>query len=214
MRGTYLRIATVSLFAFAAILIPATVLAAVDPTLTQTVNQGTLSANIMQSDSTTPVTSPSVAFSAQNMSFSCQTSTATMGDTNNRLKVTNLATNNGWTLTIAATSGVTATWTNGTNTYDFNDAAGTGCTAGQMSIDPSVATLTLDCNSSCSAAAITKGSAASFVSGTTNSITLMTSSNGSPWAGYLTGVGLSQKIPASQPEGSYTLGMTLTVTAN
>ena len=33
------------------------------------------------------------------------------------------------------------------------------------------------------------------------------------WAGYITGIGLTQAIPASQPAGTYTLPMVQTVTA-
>jgi hypothetical protein len=41
----------------------------------------------------------------------------------------------------------------------------------------------------------------------------MSSTSGSAWEGYLTGVSLSQKIPATQAAGSYSLGMTITATA-
>lgn len=190
---------------------PAVAMASNAPTFNQTVNAGTLTFDILQSDGATPVASPSVAFTALNRSFSCQTNTATLGDTNNKMYVTNFATNNTWNISIAATTGQTATWTAGSNTYKFNDATGSGCTNGQLTVDPSVATVNLDCNSACTAAAITKGASTAFVSGTANSVTLMSSSNGTAWKGYLTGVGLSQKIPASQPAGSYSLPMTITL---
>jgi hypothetical protein len=193
---------------------PIAAFAANTPTLNQTINAGTLSTNIYQSDDVTPVASPTVAFAAKNVSFSCQTSTATLGDTNNKVNVTNMAANNGWTLAIAATSGFTATWTNGTNTYKFNDATGTGCTNGQLTVDPSVATLTDDCSSTCSDATVTKGSSTAFNHATTtDSVTLLSNSSGAAWEGYLTGISMSQKIPASQPSGSYSLGMTITATA-
>lgn len=210
---SFVRRAAVGLFALGLVLIPVTVSAS-DPTLNQTINAGTLSANIFQSDNTTPVSSPSVAFPTTGRSFSCQTSTATLGDTNNRVAVTNMATNSGWTLSVAATSGASATWASGGDSYDFNDATGSGCTSGQLTVDASASTLTLNCNSACTSSAITKGSSTPFVSGTADSATLMVSSDGSAWSGYLTGVSLSQKIPASQPAGSYSLPMTITVTAN
>jgi len=214
--GKHFRKGMVVLSGLFVLLVPAVASASSQPTLNQTVNAGTLSTNILQSDDVTPVASPSVAFPAKNVGFSCQTSAATLGDTNNKLNVTNLASNNGWTLTMAATGGFTANWDDGaSNTYKFNDATASGCTNGQMSVDPSVSTLTADCSSACTNTNITKGSATSFNHAlSADNVTLMTSSSGTPWAGYLTGVGLSQKIPASQHAGNYSLGMTITITAN
>jgi hypothetical protein len=198
----------------ALVLTPALVFASSTPNLTQTVNAGALTTNIFQSDDATPVASPSVAFSAVNKAFTCQTSTATLGDTNNKVNVTNLATNNGWTLTMAATGGASAVWDDGaSHTYSYNTAAGTGCTSGQLTVNPSVGTITTDCSSTCDGVTVTKGSSTAYVSGTADSVTLMSSASGSAWGGYLTGVGLSQKIPASQESGNYSLGMTVTVTA-
>jgi hypothetical protein len=194
--------------------VPAVAFASNTPTLDQTINQGTLTTNILQADDSTPVASPTVAFPATNVSFACQTETATLGNGTNKVNVTNLATNNGWTLTMAATGGNTTPWTDGTDTYKYNDATGSGCTNGQLTVDASVATLTDDCSGSCSDTDVTKGTSTAFVSGSADNITLLTDSDGSPWEGYLTGIGLSQKIPASQHAGSYTLGMTLTVTAD
>lgn len=201
------------LVAVGLLFVPAVALASSTPTLNQTVNAGSLTTNIYQSDDTTPVASPAVAFPALNRSFSCQTNTATLGDANNELNVTNFGTNNGFTLAIAATTGQTATWTSGGNTYKFNDATGSGCTNGQLTVDPSASTLTLDCNSVCTSTGVTKGSLTAFVSGTANSVTLLSSTSGSAWEGYLTGINLSQKIPATQVAGGYSLGMTVTVTA-
>lgn len=199
--------------AFGGLFVPSVAYASLAPSFTQTVNAGTLSANIYQSDDATPVTSPTVAFAAQNYSFSCTTSTATLGDTNDKLNVTNLANGiNTWNLAIAATGGSTATWTNGTQTYAYNNSG--GCTGGQLTVNPSVATLTDDCNSACTAndSTVSKGASAAFVSGTTNSVTLLSDSAGTSWEGYLTGISLSQAIPSLQHSGSYTLPMTITLT--
>lgn len=200
-------------FALATLIVPATVFAANTPTLNQTINAGTLSTDILQTDDATPVTSPAVAFGALNRSFTCQTTTGTLGDTNNKVNVSNMATNNGWTLAIAATGGAAATWTSGANTYKYNDATGSGCTNGQLTINPAVTTITTDCSSVCNAVTVTKGSSTAFVSGTADSVTLASASTGTAWKGFLTGVSLSQKVPASQVAGSYSLGMTITVTA-
>jgi hypothetical protein len=201
------------------ILVPAVAYASLTPTLNQTINAGTLSANFLQTDDSTAIASPSVPFPAQNYSFQCKTSAATLADGINGntgyLNVTNLANGiNTWNIAIAATSGPTATWTNGTQTYKFNDATGTGCTNGQLTVDPSTSTATLtdDCNSTCNNTGVTQGSATAFNhAGSVDSVTLLSDSNGTAWEGYLTGIGLSQKIPSLQHSGSYTLGMTVTL---
>lgn len=212
--GNKLRQLLVVVVGSATVLTPAIVFASNTPNLTQTVNAGTLSTNIYQSDDSTPVASPAVAFSALNRAFTCQTSTATLGDANNKVNVTNFGANNGWTLAIAATSGFTATWTSGSDTYKFNDATGSGCTNGQLTVDPSVGTVTTDCSTTCNGVTVTKGASTAFNHATsTDSVTLMSASSGTAWEGYLTGVALSQKIPPSQVSGSYSLGMTITVTA-
>jgi hypothetical protein len=176
-----------------------------------------LSADIYQSDDATPVVSPTVTFPAKNYSFSSQTSAATLGDANNKINVTNLANGiNTWNIAIAATGGFTSTWTNGTQTYKFNDATGSGATNGQLTVDPSVGTVTDDCNSSCTAndATVSKGASTAFNhGGSVDSVTLLSDSAGTAWEGYLTGVSLSQKIPALQHSGAYTLGMTITLSS-
>lgn len=210
----YLRKPAAIIAGLSLIALPALAYASNTPTLNQTVNTGTLTTNIYQSDDSTPVSSPSVGFTAINRSFSCQTNTATLGDTNNKLNVTNFDSNNGWTLTMAATGGQTSTWSDGgTKSYKFNDATGSGCTNGQLTVDASGSTLTLDCSSACTSTGVSKGSPTAFVSGTTNSVTLASSTSGSAWEGYFTGISLSQKIPASQAAASYSLGMTITVAA-
>ncbi len=204
----------VAVLAAFALAVPAVTFAALTPNLTQAVNPGVLSADIFQTDGVTPVASPSVGFSAVNKSFSCQTSTGTLGDSNNKLYVSNLGNNNGFNLAIAATGGAATTWTDGgSNTYKFNDATGSGCTNGQLSVDPSVGTITADCNSSCGGVTVSKGASFSFISGSKDSIVLMSTGTAGGWKGYLTGVALSQKIPANQANANYSLGMTLTATA-
>ena len=203
--------------------------AASTPTFNQTINPGTLLTDIMD-NTRAPVGSPSVAFGAKTFSFDCQnggsSSAGTLGTNSQRVYVVNPnAANNGFTLTIAATSGATARWANGGSTsyIDFNDPSGSGCTdgagdadstAGQLSMDPSVSTLTTDC-SSCTASNVTKGSSGAFNQGTTDSITLLNAAAASDdiWRGYLTGITMAQTIPAEQPADSYSLNMTLTVTA-
>lgn len=202
----------VAVAAMALILTPALVFADATPTLNQTVNTGSLSTNIYQSNGTTPVAAPAVNFSAVDRSFACQTTTATLGDTNDKVYVTNFAANSGWTLSIAATGGPTAAWSDGNgHSYKYNDATGSGCTNGQLTVNPAAGTITTDCSGVCTGVTVNKGASTTLDNGTsTNSATLMTTASGTAWRGYLTGVSLSQKIPASQESGSYSLGMTIT----
>src|SRR6476620_10907082 len=77
----------------------------------QTINAGTLTTDIRDA-SRVSVTSPSVSMSAKTFSFNCPSggsaSTGTFGSSTQRIYVDNPnAANNGWTLTLAATSGAT-----------------------------------------------------------------------------------------------------------
>lgn len=202
--------------------------AAPTPTLTQVITNGVLSTDILDA-SRNPVASPAVSMSSKAFTFDCQTganaSTGTLGTNSERVYVINPGgANNGWNLTIAATGGATTTWANGgaTRRIDFNDPTTSGCTdgadadsaSGQMTIDPSVGTLTTDC-AACTTTGVTKGASAAFSQGATDSLTVLSAASGSDdiWRGYLTGTSLSQVIPGETPADSYTLNMTLTATA-
>lgn len=168
-----------------------------------------------------PVVSPSTSFSAANFNFSCQTVTATLGAAAQKLRVSNTTATPGWLLSIAATGGPTTTWSDGgTNTYDFNDPTGAGCTdgadvdttGGQLTVNPSVGTLTPV--APCLATGVTKGASSSFSQGVTDSITLLSAVGATlncTWD--FTGISLSQKIPGEQLGASYSLGLTLTLIA-
>ncbi len=190
----------------------------------QTINAGTLTTDIRDA-SRNSVANPSVAMSSVTVSFSCQTSSGTFGTNTERIYVDNPgAADNGWTLTVAASS-TTATWQNasGTLAFDYNDATGSGCSdgtdsdsyAGQLTIDPSGGSITTDC-SSCNTTGITLGSSAAFDEGTTDSITLVTAASNSSDVGrwYFTNFSVSQTIPAEQDADTYTIDLTLTVTAS
>jgi hypothetical protein len=221
-------ISLTALLLVALALVSARVLAANTPNFTQLLNAGVLATDILDA-SRVPVGSPSVAFSAKTFSFDCQSggnaSTGTLGTGTQRVYVMNPdAADNGWTLSIAATGGATSVWDAGAATdYDFNDPTSSGCTdgadgdsfGGQMTIDPSVSTLTADCVS-CVTTNVTKGSSSSYNQGTTDSVTLLNAAAASDdtWRGYMTGAAASQTLPAEQVAGSYSIGMTLTVVAN
>jgi hypothetical protein len=146
--------------------------------------------------------------------FSCQTTTGTLGTASQKIRITNISDNPAWNMTIAATGGPTALWSNGTKTFDFNASAGSGCTNGQLTIASSGGTLTPQ--SICTTTSVAPGTSGSFAQGTTDSITLATGVGGAMVDCYwdLTGIGLSQKVPPTQSGGSYSLGLTITITAN
>ncbi len=199
------------------------VLGSATSSFTQTINPGTLSVDIVNSGYTT-VGSPSVAMGAVTFSFNCQTSAGTLGSDSQRIYVANPdAADSGWVVSLAA-SGLDEVWTSAGTPFDFNDPTGSGCTdgadtdstGGQMTVNPASSTLAVGQCASCATSNITKGSEASF-SSTTPSITVLTGAAGSNDIGdwRLTGVSISQKIPAEQPAASdYALSLTLSIVAS
>lgn len=177
--------------------------------LNQTINSSTLSTDVKDA-SNVSVPSPSFSLGATTITTYCQTTNGTYGSNTQRVYVDNPGmADDGWTLTVAATGGSGAKWTAGSDEYDYDDATGSGCTNGQLSLDPSAASLTIETGT---ATGVTLGSSDTFVNG--SSITLLNgdASSDNFWRGYLTGIGLSQKIPASTPAGSYALDLTQTIT--
>lgn len=175
-------------------------------TLTQTINAGALSTDIRNS-SNAVVSNPTFAMGAVTLSTSAQTSTGTFGENDKRISVDNPGgANNGWTLTLNATTPGTGKWTDGGKSYKYNGTAADG----RLTVDPSTGTVTPVIGT---ATGITKGSSMAF-SGS-NPVTLMSASAGADvvWNGYITGVSLKQDIPAGQQAGTYTLPMTQTVAA-
>ena len=144
---------------------------------------------------------------AVTLSTSAQTSTGTFGENDKRISVDNPGgANNGWTLTLNATTPGTGKWTDGGKSYKYNGTAADG----RLTVDPSTGTVTPVIGT---VTGITKGSSMAF-SGS-NPVTLMSASAGADvvWNGYITGVSLKQDIPAGQQSGAYTLPMTQTVAA-
>lgn len=168
------------------------------------------------------VASPSVSFSAVTSSPSCQTSTGTLGSASQKIRVSNFTTTPGWTLSLAATGGSTANWSNGIGSYDFNDITSSGCgeggdsdgLPGRLTVDASASTLAAE--QTCAATNVTKGSSSSFNEGTVNSVTLLNAAASANSDCYfdLTNVALSQTIPDILPAGTYSLNLTLTTVAN
>lgn len=178
---------------------------------------GSLDVQIVDSGGSA-VASPNVAFPSKSFSMSYQTSQAALGSANEKLRVTNPSgATDTWTLSFAATNGATASWSNGSNNYDYNDgtaSAGDGADTdsfgGQMTVDPSVGTIAGVSGTSTSN--VSKGTSDSFLEGSVSSIDLMSASAGAAKPGQwdLTGVDLSQTIPGAQATGSYSIDMTLT----
>ncbi len=185
----------------------------------------TLAADIVDASGNS-VASPSFGFSALVSVFACNAATATLGTSTQRIRLKNTTDTPGWNLTIAATGGSTALWSAGTPQYDFNDSAGSpaGCSAGldsdvyggQMTLDPSVGTIAGRAVSMCNTTGVSKGASAAFVEGLVNAITLMSASASATTGCYweLTDVGASQRVPAGQNPGSYSINLTLTAVAN
>jgi len=217
------------LFAMAAVSATSPAEAASNSNFTQVINAGVLSTDILDANRVA-VTNPAVSMSAKAFSFNCYAagtaSVGTLGSDSERLYVSNPdGADNGWTLTLAATAGPSATWVSAnSNKFDFNDPTGAtaGCSdgtdadaqAGQLAVNPTVANLTTDCTS-CSLTGVSLGASSAFSQGITDSITLLNAgaSSSDVWRGFATNIMASQTIPAETPSDTYSLGLTLTATA-
>ena len=179
-------------------------------TLSQSITAGTLSTDIRDA-SNNLVSAPTFNMTGVNVSTSQQTATGTFGTSAQRISIDNpgAVTTQSITLTLAATGGASATWTSGSNTYAFNGASAAN---GQLTVDPAPSTWTARTGTT---TGITKGSAATFSGGLNTPVTIATlpGSLEDIWNGYVTGIGLSQTIPANTPVGTYTISMTQTVAA-
>ena len=182
------------------------VFAADNTDLSITINAGSLDVDIVDASGDT-VADPGVAMSVITFGFEEGSSTGTMGSSVEKIRVYNPTAISTWSLSLAATSGATALWsTSGSETMDYNQDGGA-----QMTIDPSGGTIISHLGNT---ANISLGSSTAFVQGTTDSITLATAAAAASTYDYfdITGISLSQVVPAEQEVAAYTLNMTLTVT--
>ena len=184
-------------------------------------DSGVLAADMVDASGAS-VPTPSMAFSSKPFDFGCQNVTATFGVSSQKIRVSNTTISPGWDLSIAATDGPNSTWSNGgLANYDFNDPTTAGCGdggdtdtfAGQLSINPSVGTLTPQ--SGCTNSGVSLGTANAFSEGSVSSILIAAGSASAGTNCYwdITGLSVTQTIPAEQASGTYTLGLTLTITA-
>lgn len=166
---------------------------------------GSLTVDIVDSGGT-PVASPAVTFSGAPFSWTTQQSTGTLGVASEKIRLTNTTTTPAWTLSVAATSGPTTLWSGGTYSYDFNGTA----TTGRLEVDASSGASTPE--GGCSNTGVSLGSATYFNQGVTDSITIISADGTADTSCYwdLTGVSLTQDLPARQEADTYSLSLTLT----
>lgn len=172
--------------------------------------------SLVVNSSNVPISSPSFAMTASTTSFSCQTTTGTLGNSNARIRAAVGSDYNfGWTLSLGATGGTSATWSNGSgSTYAYNNPAGSGCTAGQLTVSGASATY----QHACIGAGIgvsTFSGVDSYSNGSVDAITLISAGVAANLGCYRYAYGytLTQNIPPEKRSGTYTLGLTLTMTA-
>ncbi len=184
-----------------------------------TASSGALSVDIVDAGGLA-VTSPSITMNTSTISLSYQTVTGVLGIASQKIRVDNPTGNSRWTLSLAASTS-TASWHASLGDYDFNDPTANAndgsdpdSWGGQMTIDPSGATLIA--KSGCNNTGLSKGSATGFSQGITNDITLITAGSSAGTSCYwdLINIGVSQTIPKEQVPTNYAINMILSVVAN
>ena len=169
----------------------------------------------------TTLTNPTTVFSAAMTGKTASTTTAKLSNNSSQqLEVANSLSTTGWSVSLAATGGSTAKWTQTGDAanYAFNS---TNTDQGQLSVDLSSSAFTASGSTplgqACTTAGLSYGAGGAFVAGTAsaNAITLVTasSSSGLTCLFKLQDISLKQTIPAYQKPGTYTLPVTVTVVA-
>ena len=167
------------------------------------------------------LTNPTTVFSVAMTSKTASTKTAKLSNNSSQqLEVANSLSTTGWSVSLAATGGSTAKWTQagGTASYGFNNS---NANQGQLLVDLSSSAFTASGSTplgqACTTAGLSYGAGGAFVAGTAsaNAITLATASSGSGLTCLfkLQNITLKQTIPAYQKPGTYTLPVTVTVVA-
>jgi len=167
------------------------------------------------------LTNPTTVFSSAMTGKTASTTTAKLSNSSSQqLEVANSLSTTGWSVSLAATGGSTAKWTQTGDAanYAFNS---TNTDQGQLSVDLSSSAFTASGSTplgqACTTAGLSYGTGGAFVAGTAsaNAITLATasSSSGLTCLFKLQNISLKQTIPAYQKPGTYTLPVTVTVVA-
>ena len=188
--------------------------------VTATASSGTLTTDIVDGNGDV-VASPAVDMSPGSVQITHQVIGGILGTATQKIRINNSTAGSSWNMTMAATAGSNSFWDGATADYDFNDPTPLGfdggsdadSLGGQLTVDPTIGSITPQ--PGCANTGLTLGSAGSFNQSVTDNITLLTAGGTTPTNCYwdLTGIGLSQTIPAGQMAQSYGLPMTLTVTA-
>lgn len=185
---------------------------------------GILSADTVDSNGCS-VSSPSVSMGNSSADFSCTSTSGTLGVATQKLHVTESAgADQNWNLSIAATSGSTALWSAGSAQMDFNDPSGSppGCAAGGDSdtyaglLSMNFSGMAVTPRSGCTSSGIglASGSNVYFNQDVTDALQIASASGaGTDCYWDFQNIGLDQTIPAGQPPGNYTLGLTVTLVA-
>jgi len=167
------------------------------------------------------LTNPTTVFSAAMTGRTASATTAKLSNNSSQqIEVANRLSTTGWSVSLAATGGPTAKWTQtgSAANYAFNS---TNVDQGQLSVDLSSSAFTASGSTplgqACTTAGLSYGAGGAFVAGTAsaNAITLATasSSSGLTCLFKLQNISLKQTIPAYQKPGTYTLPVTVTVVA-
>ena len=167
------------------------------------------------------IESPTVALPPMTSGFQNNIAEATLGTPDQQILLYNPTDASTWSVTLSATAGPTAQWTESVNGYtmDFNDATG----GGQLTLDPTAGVISLaqinPADGSITGLSqtggdiegLSLGNTASFDQGSSDSLTLVTSTSADPYRIYsLQDLKLKQLVPAMQPAGNYQLDITIT----
>ena len=178
--------------------------------LTLSISNGTRAVNLVNGNGLNQTTTD-IAMTSTNYSFAGQTSTGTLGDdtpvaaTDDQIIHVSNPTNTDWTLTFDLNG--STNWEDGLLTMPANGTTSTGL----LAVDPSSAVI-LDSIGGSASAGITGASASDYNGGSAVTLVTATGANAQYDEFFITGVGLTQNIPAEQEVGNYTINMTLTFT--
>ncbi len=179
-----------------------------DVILEQEVNEGDLFIYFVNELKEYVHTPSAIIFSFIETSFEDQDSTAVLGTDEETIRIDNATTGE---VVLSAALDVTtfvddAKWTAaGDKSYL---AYGDGSSGG-LEIDPIGSSVVTE---GCEVGVVSRGSASRFTPTTSESIDIFTTTGGGYCRYDLTGVDLTQTIPAKTPAGNYSLGMVLTLT--
>ena len=178
---------------------------------------GELTVDVVDS-SDASVSQPEFTMTALDFDTESLETSGVFGTSNLAIYVENKTDDAEWTLSLSADAD--SLWEGESYSFDFNDSSGVSdgldadTVGGQMTIDPSAATITA--SSGCTSNTITLGTESSFSEGSVDSITIATASDttGVDCSWKITGIEMEQAIPAGQYADEYAIDLVVTVTAS